>query len=92
MKSPEVGGGLCVSVCVGGLSFEAPWVGRFTGAIITGRRSDQWGRSCLVNCHFDRVQCQKSLACVTFDTADTTHIKILTDASSVTVVCAIKML
>lgn len=29
---------------------------------------------CLVNCHFDRMQCQKSLACATFDTADTTHI------------------
>lgn len=28
---------------------------------------------CLVNCRCDRMQCQKSLACETFDTADTTH-------------------
>lgn len=40
---------------------------------------------CLVNRHFDRTQCQKSLACVTFDTA---HIKILADASSLPRVCA----
>lgn len=45
---------------------------------------------CLVNCHFDRMQCQKSLACVTFDTPDTAHIKILADASSLTLVCAIR--
>lgn len=60
-------------------SSRATWVGRFTGGLITGRRSDQWGSSrrwcaASLTCRPDRMQCQKSLACATFDTVDTTHI------------------